>query len=378
MRFHVIGLPGSRITNAPHDSNPCDTMSYGIRGIVRILFTLLGHEVVYYGGADSDVDCTERVNVEGDAFQKVLRRDWDPMRNATRLRFDRTDPLWIVYNAATIAALAPRLAPRDFILIQGGHPQTPIAEAFPAQQSVEWLIGYDGSFAPFRVFQTYSHMHVTYGRQGITETRDFDAAGFGFFYRPEEFPRAERKGDYLLFMGRLNRDKGPHVAAQVAKHLGLRLLVAGQDAREVAPGRIVGNGVVIEAPRLEYVGVVAGAERARLLGEALALLCPTRYMEPFCSVSMEANLCGTPVIAPDHSCFTETVVEGVNGFRCRSFREYVEAVPRAAALDPAAISARAWGLYHEDVLARKYQAYFERLSTLWDGGWYELSGRTAL
>ena len=382
-RFHVIGLPPTACCNST--VHPCDTMTYSLRGIIRILHGILGHHVTFYGSEDSDIECDRLVVVNsvkdreewyGTAGQDAHGRyaggaDAPPM--------DPNHPSYVSFNRRVIGELDRRIAKHDFILYQGGAAQQAILDAFPGYAFVEYLIGYDGSNAPYRVFQSSPHMMYTYGRQGLGVGRDWDDTSYGFYYPREEFPRPETKGDYYLFMGRVGGFKGPHIAAQVCKHLGVKLVVAGQAARQAGNDCVVcldganrSEGTKLEAPGIEYVGVVAGAEKAQLLGEARAIFCPTEYREPFCSVSMEANLCGTPVISSDHSCFSETVVPGVNGYRCRSFKQYIEAAKLAPTLDTKRISDRAWLLYSEEVLARRYQTYFTRLSTLWGDKWYAL------
>jgi len=376
-RFHCIGLPATRVCKV--HQHPCDTLTFGTRGIIRILHGILGHHVTFYGSDDSDCDCSEKVVVNNSA-DRVRWYGHDPLDP-----HDRTGmlappmladaPDYLEYNRRVIAALSDHLEPHDFLLFVGGLAQKPIADAYPQHQSVEWLIGYDGSCMPFRVFQTYTHMMYTYGSQGLGLGRDFDAAGFGFFYDPAEFPyHAGPKGNYYAFIGRPFANKQPQVASQVCAHLGAKLIVAGQGARQDGPDCVVcRDGTRLECPGIEYVGVVGGLERAKLMGEALALFAPTNYREPFASVTQEAAMCGTPSITSDHGCFPETIINGLNGYRCRNFAQYVEAAKLAPALDSKGISDRAISLYSEAVLARKYQAYFERLSTLWGKGWYDLS-----
>ena len=384
-RFHVIGLPPTAVCKSA--VHPCDTMTYGIRGIIRILHDILGHHVTFYGSEDSDVECDRMVVINsvkdreewyGD---KGKDKDGRYAGGADAPPMGPDEPPYVSFNRRVIGELDRRLAKHDFILIQGGLAQKAIADAYPAHHTVEFLIGYDGPIlgSAFSVFQSYTHMMYTYGMRGQGVGRDWDDAGYGFYYPPSEFPRAEQKGDYYLFMGRVFGNKGPHIAAQVCKHLGVKLVVAGQGARQKGKDCVVcldgengSEGTRLEAPGIEYVGVVSGVEKAKLMGEALAMFAPTQYREPFASVTMEAGMCGCPSITSDHSCFAETIVPGVNGYRCRTFKQYVEAAKLAPALDSKYISARANLLYAEEVLARRYQTYFTRLSTLWGDKWYAL------
>ena len=46
---------------------------------------------------------------------------------------------------------------------------------------------------------------------------------------------------------------------------------------------------------------------AHVLGDCVAVLCLTSYLEPFGCVAVEAQLCGTPVISTDFGGMVETV-----------------------------------------------------------------------
>jgi glycosyltransferase involved in cell wall biosynthesis len=76
------------------------------------------------------------------------------------------------------------------------------------------------------------------------------------------------------------------------------------------------------------------------------------------------------VITTDWGAFTETVVQGVTGYRCRNVEEFILATQNVKNLDRQAIRDRAISLYSVDVIAKQYEYYFRRLETLWGDGWY--------
>jgi len=117
--------------------------------------------------------------------------------------------------------------------------------------------------------------------------------------------------DYLLFFGRIHRDKGPKEAIEIAKKSNKKLIMAGiiQDKEyfksEIEP---------YLNEDITYIGSVGPQKRDELLGGALALLHPIYFQEPFGLSVVEAMACGTPVIAYNKGSMPELIEEEVNGF----------------------------------------------------------------
>ena len=109
------------------------------------------------------------------------------------------------------------------------------------------------------------------------------------------------------------------------------------------------------------------------MGNAIATFVPTQYIEPFGNVNIESQACGTPVITTDWGAFTETVIQGVTGYRCRTFDEFCKAAENSVNLDPKIIRKHAISKYSVDNIRYEYDKYFKRLYTLWGNGWYERS-----
>ena len=164
------------------------------------------------------------------------------------------------------------------------------------------------------------------------------------------FPYQPNKEDYYLYIGRMIERKGVHIASQVCKELGVKLIMAGS-----------GN----EIPEYgEYIGPVNAEQRADLMGKAIATFVPTLYIEPFGNVNIESQACGTPVITTDWGAFTETVVDGVSGYRCHTLDDFCKAAENSKGLDTYAIHKRAVDLYSVDNIRYKYDNYFNRLLTI--------------
>jgi glycosyltransferase involved in cell wall biosynthesis len=95
--------------------------------------------------------------------------------------------------------------------------------------------------------------------------------------------------------------------------------------------------------------------------DAQAIIGPTYYVEPFGNMVVEGYLSGTPAITTDWGGFTETVVHGVTGYRCREFKDFVNALKNINLIDPKAC--REWALtnYEETVVHKKFDEYFKKI-----------------
>ena len=123
-------------------------------------------------------------------------------------------------------------------------------------------------------------------------------------------------------------------------------------------------------PNVEYVGFAGYEKRKKLMAGAKALFVPTLYLEPFGYVVLEANMSGTPVITTDFGAFPETVKQGVTGFRCRTFREFCQAVKDIEQLDPK--KCREWAEnFTLEKVTPMYQRYFTQILDLIGKGWYK-------
>ena len=137
--------------------------------------------------------------------------------------------------------------------------------------------------------------------------------------------------DYLLFFGRIHRDKGTKEALEIARACNKKLLIAGIIQDEEYYRRYV-------TPRLdnktaEYIGSVGPADRNRVLGKALAMLHPINFNEPFGLSVIEAMACGTPVIAFNRGSMPELIQDGRNGFLVNSVETAVRAVSAIQTID---------------------------------------------
>src|SRR5690606_9671311 len=105
----------------------------------------------------------------------------------------------------------------------------------------------------------------------------------------------DAKGGYLAFLGRISPEKRPDRAIEIAARAGLPLKIAAKvDAADEDYWREKIEPMVRANPNVEFIGEIGEQEKATFLGDALALLFPIDWPEPFGLVMIEAMACGTP------------------------------------------------------------------------------------
>jgi glycosyltransferase involved in cell wall biosynthesis len=150
----------------------------------------------------------------------------------------------------------------------------------------------------------------------------------------DEWPLVTRKQDYLLWVGRMTADKGPHRAIAAARRAAMPLILAGpvQPGQEMFFEREVEPH--IDGRRVRYVGEVSGDAKTRLFSQARALLMPIRWPEPFGMVMLEAMVCGTPVVAFPEGAARELVAPGETGFLVEDEVAMARACHEVTSVDP--------------------------------------------
>ncbi len=170
-------------------------------------------------------------------------------------------------------------------------------------------------------------------------------------------------GDYLVFLGRMSPEKRPDRAIEIARDVGMRLIMAAKvdaidrDYFEHAIKRQIESSTLIE-----FIGEVNEKEKDELLGGAYAYLFPIDWPEPFGLTMVEAMATGTPVIATPVGSVEEIVVDGVTGFLPRSFRDMIGAVERVNTIDRRACRERAERYFSADAMASGYEAVYRQIA----------------
>lgn len=165
----------------------------------------------------------------------------------------------------------------------------------------------------------------------------------------------------LVFLGRIEHIKGTHLAIEIARRSGRRLVIAGNiPASETAyfEAQVKPH---IDDDQVRYVGAVDDIQKNALLGAAAAFLMPILWEEPFGLVMAEAMACGTPVLGLRRGAVPEIVDDGVTGFVRDDVEGLVQCVSRLGEIDRLACRRAAEQRFSDDVIVDNYLAVYRQM-----------------
>ncbi|WP_219838364.1 glycosyltransferase family 4 protein [Paenibacillus sp. R14(2021)] len=140
--------------------------------------------------------------------------------------------------------------------------------------------------------------------------------------RLEDYTFSKTKKNYLLFLGRLIKEKGVHVAIQVAKKTGKKLIIAGtMNDKSYYRAKIKPH----LGKKIRYVGAVGGQRKRELLANASCVLFTSVWDEPFGLVLVESLASGTPVLGFRKSGVAE-VLKGLPQLTCSNTNNMIAKV----------------------------------------------------
>ena len=168
-------------------------------------------------------------------------------------------------------------------------------------------------------------------------------------------------GGYAMFVGRFTPEKGADLAVAIARSVGVPLLIASK-MREPDEKAFFAERI---EPELDddvvYLGEISPSERNRYLRDAVALVNPLRWAEPFGLVMVEALACGTPVVGFPAGAAPEIVEHGVTGFLVDDVDGAAAALRRIGQIDRGACRRSVEQRFRDDRMVAEYVAVYRRL-----------------
>ncbi|MFZ4803694.1 MAG: glycosyltransferase family 4 protein [Synechococcus lacustris] len=177
-----------------------------------------------------------------------------------------------------------------------------------------------------------------------------------------EYKQTNGTAQYLAFIGRISPEKGIDRAIEIANRMGLPLKIAAKiDHADQAYYREHIAPMIAANAKIEFIGEINDQGKQQLLSQALALLFPVDWPEPFGLVMIEANACGTPVVAWRNGSTPEVINDGINGYIVESIDNAVSAIKQLEKLDRLKIRQNFESRFCADKEAEEYENVYRQL-----------------
>lgn len=385
-RFHLLGL----VHLPTHKKFTSCAFTQKNRKLAKMLINL-GYEVFFYGAEGSDIEeyCHYSKNLHFiqthtlDDIRKDYGTGWN-LDTEPSIGYDwrNTDfkhdfngpkkPSTLKFYVTATEYINKIKRPDDFLLCTQGYYHKPIADAVKLFLTCESGIGYRGSVKGWwRSFESSYIQNYTYGYEGQLACINgsyYDRVIPNYF-DPEDIKYSDKKKDYYLFIGRIIKRKGILTAYLATKAIGAKLIIAGQGGRIQPDGSLKDEDpsefTMAHDSDWEYIGFADVEKRKKLMAHAKAVFVPTEYLEIFGGVHIEAMLSGTPVLTTDFGVFPQTVINGVNGYRCNTLQDFVDAMSMTKYFIPYKVRDSA-KQYLMDSVAFEYQKWFDDLYNVYE------------
>ena len=352
-RLHLVGIFHTQHTQA---YSHCAFTGKALR--FPRMMQMQGYTVIEYSNEGSESTADEHVVM-------ISATEFDALFNRSETDFYGKDATvgsegHQLFEQRLIIALRERLQPQDIICHPFGHAHQQLMAEFPGHQHVETGIGYPTLMPDsFRIFESYAWMHYHQGKEN-RNGKNYEWVVSNYYDLNDWEPRYE-PGQYLAFLGRITPLKGIDTIKAIADHSPWPIVLHGQ-----------GDPSPWTHPNIEYRGPISGIARSEFLRNARALLAPTVFTEPFCGMAVEAMLCGTPVVSVNYGAMTETVTEGVMGYKCHTLQDWIDGINNVGNLDRRIIASIARNQWSLEACGRRYDKIFRQLNDLYRQGWYEV------
>jgi glycosyltransferase involved in cell wall biosynthesis len=266
---------------------------------------------------------------------------------------------WELYEMLNLAAAVERAAEFDIIHYEAAYYPMSLAFARLSPTPIVQTLHHSPSVAEVKLWSRYPEApFVAISNEqarllaglNIVDTvlHGIDTANFTFREKPD---------DYLLFLGRFTEGKGVLQAIEIAKRVGMRLILAAAEDdyyREKVAPHVDGRHIV-------YFGEANFDAKVGLYGGARALLYPIQSREPFGLVLAEAMACGTPVAALDKGAVREVVDDGVTGLVFENLEQMANELARVFDLDRRRVRERAVARFGAERMVDEYVRVYTQI-----------------
>jgi glycosyltransferase involved in cell wall biosynthesis len=324
---------------------PVPPVFYG--GIERIIDLLItehvsnGHHVTLFAHKDSIIGCNlVPYKSTGNKSHDVLQNTWTISKNIFRQKFD------IVHSFGRLAYLLP-LLPSTIPKLMSYQREPTIAQIKKAVKLAK-----NGSLA----FTGCSN----YITDQISPYADAFTVYNGVNIDKYKATNTVKDDAPLVFLGRIEPIKGTHTAVEIALRTEKKLIIAGNIPKEHS-GYFDQKIKPFLSEKIKYIGPVNDHQKAALLQQALALLMPIHWNEPFGIVVIEAMAAGTPVLGFQKGALPEIIQHGRTGFIAETTDELVSYVKLIETTDRRRVRKSVEEKFSAPIIADRYSNIYRHL-----------------
>jgi glycosyltransferase involved in cell wall biosynthesis len=325
-----------------------------------------GYEVIEYSneGSESEADEIVVMLTKDEFYPLQAKMNAAPPHGEASTDSD----IYRAFVEKLTPEITKRAKPGDIVMHYFGHSYVYLSNLLPQCHHIEGPIGYVGGNLPLRIYETYQWWSYNQGHDNRAGNSYQWVCPMG--YDVDEWEPSYEQGEYLLYFGRVIECKGLYTVMEIAKNVDMPVIMCGSGT----PEQFLSDDI----PNLTYRSPVTGLARSELLRGAYAMLMPTQYTEPFGGAGVEGQMCGTPLIASDFGAFSETVIHGYSGFRCKTLGDYLAAIRGVKQLNRRAIASEARSKYSLQNVGAQMDKIFKQAQALNGKGWYSLESTDAI
>ncbi|MCD8507438.1 glycosyltransferase family 4 protein [Candidatus Woesebacteria bacterium] len=331
---------------------PVPPKKYG--GTERVIYYLIkgllekGHEVTLFATGDSEVECELVPICEKHLFfgktkaeqEQIVEKLQDIEAYTNKLLRERAHEFDIIHS-------------HGFDLIEFQH--LPNVTTLHGMFTLEEMEYYEQR-------QCLHYVSISNNQQKPYPDLEYVGTAYNGL-DPAEFPVVTEPEKYACFLGRLDREKNPDKAIELAISLGMPIKVAGKVDHLGSEYFDEVLQPLMENPLVEFLGEIGMAEKTKLLSNAAVNLHPTNFREPFGLTVLEAAYCGTPTIAVKRGSMSEIIENHRTGILVEDFTEAYHLMEECLELDREYVAQRARLLFNYHTMTESYLKAYEQVTT---------------